>query len=414
MRKTGLFILLTFFSLTTLNACISNENPKTVSIKYTEKVGDKLQIPTTDYGGNYTYTFPSDHIITDKEYDGIYHEVNSYIPNNQGGYYVFRGFYDNLDVTSNTSFQSGYCVKNDITFYYTYIGGSAQPTYSLSIIDEDNYIYDKPQNNYFSPYTILKFHSYPVMDANLAMYVNGRFISIQESIQKNEGYIWEFTLTMPAADTTIKFDIAPNYDLRTLYPWISDISVSDIWQVRHEKAYIGVAPGSLTTISYSTNQVDITNAYNYLSTPLTPISDALLTGGFYEQYDYYTNSNEIHTIKINNEIVKIDGQYFHLINDSYEFVKSDSILSSFITYVDTCDIYSNVATPVKISTYQELQHLEITPVNSNNIEGTSPYYLNSEFGIIYIHDKDTIYLQNEKNITAYKIVGSNNFSFLFE
>ena len=45
--------------------------------------------------------------------------------------------------------------------------------FKLTIIDENDYIYDKPEQQYFTPFTEIKLHSYPIMDADLVMYVDG-------------------------------------------------------------------------------------------------------------------------------------------------------------------------------------------------------------------------------------------------
>ena len=57
-------------------------------------------------------------------------------------------------------------------------------TFKLNIIDNNSFIYDKPeeQYSYFAPGTIIKLHTYPIMDVDLMMYVNGEFHSKQTCI----------------------------------------------------------------------------------------------------------------------------------------------------------------------------------------------------------------------------------------
>ena len=77
--------------------------------------------------------------------------------------------------------------------------------FKLTIIDEHDYIYDKPEQQYFTPFTEIKLHSYPIMDADLVMYVDGEFYSKQKDIETDKGYIWEYTFTMPIDEATLEF-----------------------------------------------------------------------------------------------------------------------------------------------------------------------------------------------------------------
>lgn len=79
--------------------------------------------------------------------------------------------------------------------------------FKLTIIDEHDYIYDKPEQHYFTPFTEIKLHSYPIMDADLVMYVDGEFYSKQTSIETDKGYIWEYTFTMPIDEATLEFKV---------------------------------------------------------------------------------------------------------------------------------------------------------------------------------------------------------------
>lgn len=77
--------------------------------------------------------------------------------------------------------------------------------FKLTIIDEHDYIYDKPEQQRFTPFSEIKLHSYPIMDADLVMYVNGEFYSKQKDIETDKGYIWEYTFTMPINEATLEF-----------------------------------------------------------------------------------------------------------------------------------------------------------------------------------------------------------------
>lgn len=80
-------------------------------------------------------------------------------------------------------------------------------TFKLNIIDNGNFIYDKPEEQYsrFAPGTVIKLHSRPIMDADLIMYADGEFHSKQTVIETDEGYIWEYSFTMPSREAKIEF-----------------------------------------------------------------------------------------------------------------------------------------------------------------------------------------------------------------
>ena len=79
--------------------------------------------------------------------------------------------------------------------------------FKLAIIDEHDYVYDKPEQQCFTPFTEIKLHSYPIMDADLVMYVDGEFYSKQTSIETDKGYIWEYTFTMLIDEATLEFKV---------------------------------------------------------------------------------------------------------------------------------------------------------------------------------------------------------------
>lgn len=82
-------------------------------------------------------------------------------------------------------------------------------TFKVNVIDPHNYIYDKRPDaqSYYVPGTEIVLHSYPLTDVDLAMYVDGEFYSIQTSIEKDDGYIWEYRFTMIPKAITLEFEI---------------------------------------------------------------------------------------------------------------------------------------------------------------------------------------------------------------
>jgi len=79
--------------------------------------------------------------------------------------------------------------------------------YNLKIIDNNDIIYDKPDDSFFQSGSVLKFHANVIYDADLGMYINGELYSMQTAVETENGYIWEYTFTMIPEDVEIEFKI---------------------------------------------------------------------------------------------------------------------------------------------------------------------------------------------------------------
>ena len=103
-----------------------------------------------------------------------------------------------------------YWLSTGLPYAITSFDGERIPPtgqFKLTIIDEHDCIYDKPEQQYFTPFTEIKLHSYPIMDADLVMYVDGEFYSKQKDIETDDGYIWEYTFIMPIDEATLEFKV---------------------------------------------------------------------------------------------------------------------------------------------------------------------------------------------------------------
>lgn len=216
----------------------------------------------------------------------------------------------------------------------------------------------------------------------------------------------------------IDFDRAvPQYAyLNDLYPWINQLRETDIQKVRCEQAYIGVAPGRLKNISYSTNKVDIENTYRILFAPLQAISreEGEITGGGYVKYDFFTARNESFSVTISNKTLLIDNQYYRFMDDIYTFEFSDLDCHSFITYLDAYEIYTYADEGIKIGDYAGLGEFEFQ-IYEGVIEKTPSYRLKNstlEFELLILSD-DLFMIEGKNNTNVYQITGEKDFSDLF-
>jgi len=73
-----------------------------------------------------TFTVEQNHVISLEDLANI-GSLTSFIPHNQGGYYVRTAYYsDYLNPLSGSQLAEGYECITDITFYYSFTGGRAQ------------------------------------------------------------------------------------------------------------------------------------------------------------------------------------------------------------------------------------------------------------------------------------------------
>ena len=203
-----------------------------------------------------------------------------------------------------------------------------------------------------------------------------------------------------------------------LYPWIGELNVADIIQVRYEHAFIGVAPGHLKDISYSTNSLDIQNTYRLLFSPLKAISnkEGQISGGGYVKYDFLTANNKTYTVTVSNNTVLIKNQYYQFIDDFYyAFEYSDRECHSFITYpsyYDEYEIYTYATESVKIGDYSGLGEFEFC-IYDGLIEYAPRFYLRSSSVNLIILSSKLFLIEHENNTIVYQLTGEKDFSALF-
>ena len=202
--------------------------------------------------------------------------------------------------------------------------------------------------------------------------------------------------------------------LNQLYPWINELNVEEIVQARFEHAFIGVAPGNLKDIRYTTNKVDIENSYRLLFRNVEEISDekGQVSGGGYVQYDFLTANNETYSIQVCNNRLFINDKYYKFVeNFYYAFQYSDLDCHSFITYVDEYEIHTYAENSVKVGDFDGLGEFEFCTYDGL-IENVPSYYLRSFEVNLLILSSNQFMIEGD-NATVYQITGKKDFSALF-
>ena len=80
--------------------------------------------------------------------------------------------------------------------------------WAIHIIDLENHIYDKDQvgARLYYPGLSISLHARPIMDVDLAMYVNGTYRCIQTEVTINNETVWEYNFTVEdSGEHTLEF-----------------------------------------------------------------------------------------------------------------------------------------------------------------------------------------------------------------
>lgn len=206
-----------------------------------------------------------------------------------------------------------------------------------------------------------------------------------------------------------------------LYRWVDNLNVEDVVQVRYEHAYIGVAPGSLKDISYTTDEEDIENSYRILFGEVQEISpnEGMVAGGGYVKYEFVTTYNRAYSFKVANNRLYVNGRYYKFVsNFYYKFQHADTECYAFDTNDmpawDKYEIYTYVTESVKVGDYDGLGEFEFC-IDDWLIESAPSYYLKSVIDVnLLILSSNQFMIEDDYRPVVYKIIGKKDFSALFE
>lgn len=298
--------------------------------------------------------------------------------------------------------------------------GHQHHIYKLTIIDEDNFIYDKPAETSCESDTKIVMHSHPLIDADLAMYINGEFHSIQNTIIVNDVYVWEYSFIMPERDTTIEFktQALEYFDVKTILD-IPSLTREDILRITVNSVNLSNTPkpnpipGSLRVVFSSTDYEDITYMLGFLNANVVEDrSDNWQDDtGNCNKYSIYTIDKK-YDFEIINGYITVNNKHYKLLG--YEpSINYVAITCAFNTNLDSYEAYTLDGT--KIGDFNGLSEFEFYEIKAP-LTGVDDYgYLETEFGRIYIHDSKTFYIKDDENYTYYKLAWEweKDFSDIF-
>lgn len=283
--------------------------------------------------------------------------------------------------------------------------------FEVSIIDESNCIIDDLSSDagMYTPGMLLEFHSHPLTDVDLAMYVNNEFYGIQVY----GDHMWNYTFVMPSYDVVIEFKISSGYSDVGNVLNIPNLSVNDIVKVRYERGYIGVAPGSLTDIAYSTDFEDKNMLLSLLEMPVYEdnTNHWQVTGGGYTLYTIFTKEGR-YDIEITNDYILINQKHYRFLGQYIFFEYPSLEAHSYVTYQDTYEVFT--MDDVKIGDFNGLSEYEFIKYPYDTIfENEALGYLETEIGRLYILSENIFYFKDKNTYTYFLVVGEKNFANFF-
>lgn len=203
----------------------------------------------------------------------------------------------------------------------------------------------------------------------------------------------------------------------TLYPWMAELDMADITEVRYEAAAIGVAPyRHYRDIAYSEAQADIEGAYRLLSSPLHAIAEeeGMIDGGGYVQYDFIT-AEKTYSVTLSNQTVFLDGKYYRFDGALYKFASPSTTCQAFITYIeeDPFEIYTYAEQSEKVGEFQGLGKFEFRAYEGI-LENTPKYVLKTAGEVeLLILSARQFMIKGDANTVIYQLTSPADFSFLF-
>lgn len=282
--------------------------------------------------------------------------------------------------------------------------------YELSIVDKGNDIIDELSHDagMYTPGMKLEFYSHPIMDVDLAMYVNDEFYKIQDTIEINDEYMWKYTFVMPAKDVIIEFKtIDIEYtDVRNALD-IPILSISDITKVRKETGAIGVAPGMLTNITYSTDIEDKNMLLSLLEMPVYEdvTNNWQIDGGGYTLYSIITNDQR-YDIEITNGYISINQKHYKFIGEYVSFEYPELETHGFVSYQETAEVWWNETFICEIP-MDELEFKQVDSYVSTEGGIVGDWIVKTEFGDLYFPEPK--YFENSN---IYELTGLSLFKLV--
>lgn len=289
--------------------------------------------------------------------------------------------------------------------------------YSITVTGNKEYLIEDVTGNYEEG-TWISIKTQILSGKDVKVYVNDT--EILKSVKMTGNY-YLFGFEMPSKDVIVEIKIVDFMTIDSVLGMLDFFDKEDVVKVRREFAGFSVDPFTLTNVQYSTDPIDISNAVDFLNTPVTEIceEDTHITGGSYVEYKYYTNT-ECYSLLVTNGYITVlnsdnicsstlnVAKFYKLLSGNIQFLNPSLECCSFGSSFKEYDVFNN-KTNEFIETFYNFNEFEFIEIETEII--TEPIFrIENEINNFYVYDENTFAI---KNNSIYKIVGEQNFSFLF-
>ena len=137
--------------------------------------------------------------------------------------------------------------------------------YSLTLTGAVEYVIEDITGEY-AENSLIMISTQTLIDADIEVYVNG--VKAEKDKTSNHERTELFMFNMPSEDAVVEIKVVTSkYFTVTLhdlddYQWVNELDKNDIIKVKYESSAIGIAPGNLINIVYSTDPEDISKLYD--------------------------------------------------------------------------------------------------------------------------------------------------------
>ncbi|MBQ9071014.1 MAG: hypothetical protein IJY23_06695 [Clostridia bacterium] len=196
--------------------------------------------------------------------------------------------------------------------------------------------------------------------------------------------------------------------LDTLLPELSN-GAKNSTNVRYKWTPIGVKPGSLAQIYYTSDSTDIEECVSLLSSPLLRINkdEAITEGGSINEYTFFSEDGESYSLTVRNGIIEIGDNAYKYLGKIYVPKNHTLLAYSFVTVSDSYEIY---ASGEKLGAFDGLSNLEFKEYTGPVALIIPTKYIKCEFGILRIYNDKIFSCEKDGEETRYYEL-SDGFNF---
>lgn len=232
-----------------------------------------------------------------------------------------------------------------------------------------------------------------------------------------ETYCNAVSFVMPNKDTTIythqNGEIgSPRFTIKNILN-IPNINLNEVEKVQLVNGHIGVAPGRMNEIKYSSNKEDIEKVLGLLNLKVTLETGEnwKIDGGTFVKYSIITNTDKF-DITFSNGYIGVNEKHYKYFGKYVDFKYTNLEALSFVTYQDIFEAYRSDGS--KIGEFDELSEYEFIKYPSKILPENMPIgYITTEFGKINVHTENIFFFEEYNMDTYYLLVGEKTFSFFY-